>query len=93
MGPSGAAAGIGVAGTLSLISCGAELLVEAAGIKDKARPNSDGPYSSSGIYRRTSSTLQDKILHRSFMVAVEILRFCFKESKVPRLKEKFFIKA
>lgn len=33
--------------------------------------------------------MQDRILHRSFRVAVEILRFCLRESNVPRLNEYF----
>lgn len=41
----------------------------------------------------TSSTLQDRILHKSFRVAVEILRFCLRESSVPRLNEYFVMSA
>lgn len=49
-------------------------------------------FSVSGICTRISSTLQDSRLHRSFNVAVDILRLCFSESNVPLLKEYFFIK-
>lgn len=48
---------------------------------------------SSGMWTRTSSTLQDRILHKSFRVAVEILRFCLRESSVPRLNEYFVMSA
>ena len=42
---------------------------------------------SSGTYSRMSSTRQSRISQRSFRVAVEMLRLCFRESRVPRLKE------
>ena len=45
-----------------------------------------------GIYLMTSSTLQHRISHMSSSVAVEILRLCLRESKVPLLKWKSFIK-
>ena len=41
----------------------------------------------SGMYWITSCTGQERIVHRSFSVAMVMFRFCFKESNVPRLKE------
>lgn len=42
----------------------------------------------SGVYLITSSGVQPNILQISFRVFIVMLRLCFKESKVPLLKEK-----